>query len=62
MAAIPKSVHKERIEENINIFDFVLSAEDMDAIAALDTKEGLYGTTFNSAASAKMLKDIKIHD
>lgn len=62
VAAIPKSVHKERIEENINIFDFALSAEDMDAIAALDTKEGLYGTPFNSAASAKMLKDIKIHD
>ena len=34
---IPKSVHKERIEENINIFDFTLTDEDMTAIAALDT-------------------------
>jgi 2,5-diketo-D-gluconate reductase A len=36
--AIPKSVRKERMEENINIFDFKLSGEDMEAIKALDTK------------------------
>jgi diketogulonate reductase-like aldo/keto reductase len=36
--AIPKSVRKERMEENINIFDFELSTEDMDAIKTLDTK------------------------
>lgn len=38
VVAIPKSVRKERMEENINIFDFELSAEDMDAIKTLDTK------------------------
>ena len=38
VVAIPKSVHKERIIENFNIFDFELSQEDMDAIVALDTK------------------------
>lgn len=39
---IPKSVKKERMEENINIFDFVLLDEDMDKIRALDTKESLF--------------------
>lgn len=37
VVVIPKSVHKERIEENINLFDFALTNEDMQAIASLDT-------------------------
>lgn len=36
--AIPKSIHRERMEENFNIFDFVLSIEDMEAIRTLDLK------------------------
>lgn len=35
---IPKSVCKESIVENINIFDFELSPEDMEEIVSLDTK------------------------
>ncbi len=38
VVAIPKSVRKERIVENFNIFDFDLSPDDMAAIATLDTK------------------------
>ena len=39
---IPKSVRKERIVENFNIFDFDLSADDMEAIKSLDTKTSLF--------------------
>lgn len=38
VVAIPKSVRKERIEENFDIFGFDLSAADMEAIKTLDTK------------------------
>jgi 2,5-diketo-D-gluconate reductase A len=38
VVAIPKSVRKERMEENFNIFDFELSSEEMEIIKTLDTK------------------------
>ncbi len=38
MVVIPKSTHVERMEENFNAFDFTLSDDDMDTIAALDKK------------------------
>lgn len=39
---IPKSSRKERMAENFDIFDFQLSAEDMQAIDALDTDSTLF--------------------
>ncbi|WP_347942295.1 aldo/keto reductase [Peribacillus simplex] len=42
VVAIPKSVRKERMIENFNIFDFELGQEDMERIATLDTKESLF--------------------
>ena len=39
---IPKSTHKERMQENLNIFDFELSTEEMKRIEALDTKQSLF--------------------
>lgn len=39
---IPKSTHIERMEENFNVFDFVLSDEDMKAIDELDKNESSF--------------------
>ncbi|MDP4290250.1 MAG: aldo/keto reductase [Bacteroidota bacterium] len=52
VVAIPKSVHKERIVENFNIFDFELSRADMEAIATLDTKT----SSFFDHRDPKMVK------
>ncbi len=38
IVVIPKSTHKERMAQNLDVFDFTLSSEDMQAIATLDTK------------------------
>ncbi|MGE4323429.1 MAG: aldo/keto reductase [Sphingobium sp.] len=43
--AIPKTVNPGRMDENIAIFDFQLSPEDMAAIAALDDADGRIGPT-----------------
>ena len=41
IVVIPKSTHKERMIENMNVFDFELSSDDMAAIATLDTKQSI---------------------
>ena len=42
IVAIPKSVRKERMVENFNIFDFKLSEDDMQSITKLDTKSSMF--------------------
>lgn len=42
IVALAKSVHPERMAENIDIFDFELSKEDVEKIAALDRKESAF--------------------
>ena len=42
VVVIPKSVHKARMEENFNVFDFTLSDEDMATIATLDKAESSF--------------------
>jgi 2,5-diketo-D-gluconate reductase A len=46
---IPKSVTSSRIAESLNVFDFALPAEDLDALSALDRGErtGPDPDTFN---------------
>ncbi len=39
---IPKTVHKERMQENLSLFDFELDADDMQAIDTLDTGHSLF--------------------
>ncbi len=57
---IPKSVHKERMKENLDIFDFKLDDEDMKAIRGLDTGRSTIYDEMNPAM-AKGIASTKIH-
>ena len=48
VVVIPKSTHKERMEQNLDVFDFSLSAEDMEAIGKLDKGESLFFSHYAS--------------
>ena len=42
VVVIPKSTHRERMEQNLNVFDFALDDGDMEAIRKLDEGESLF--------------------
>ena len=42
VVVIPKSTHKERMQENLNVFDFALTDEEMAVIAGLDKKQSAF--------------------
>jgi diketogulonate reductase-like aldo/keto reductase len=59
IVVIPKTVHKARIIENFNIFDFELNESDMQDIASLDTKASSF-FDHRDPAMVKMLGQRKI--
>ena len=61
VVVIPKSVHKDRMEQNMNIWDFQLSEEDMAEIAKLDLGHSEI-VNHDDPGFAKMLHGMKIHD
>ncbi len=56
---LAKSVHENRMRENCDIFDFALSSEDMQEIAALDQKQTLFGDN-NQPEYVKMINSVKM--
>lgn len=61
VVVIPKSVHKERMQQNMDIWDFTLSSEDMEEIADLDTGHSDIVNHYDPAF-VRMLHGMKIHD
>ena len=53
---IPKSTHKERMQENFNIFDFELSTDEMKRIEALDTKQSLFFSHYEPAVVEQFMQ------
>lgn len=48
IVVIPKSTHKERMEENFNVFDFALTAEEMEKISRLDIGESAFFSHYDA--------------
>ncbi len=49
VVVIPKSTHRDRMEQNFDVFDFTLSTDDMTAIQKLDEGESLFFSHYDPA-------------
>lgn len=58
VVVIPKSIRKERMEENFDIFDFELSDNDMEKIKTLDTEKSLF-LSHTDYETVKWLTNVK---
>lgn len=61
IVVIPKTVHKERMAENLDIFDFMLTESDMMDIASLDCGNSLILNP-NDINIARHISSLKIHE
>ena len=61
VVVIPKSVHRDRIEQNLNIWDFALSDADMAEIAKLDVGHSEI-VSHSDPNFVKMLHGLKLHE
>lgn len=58
--AIPKTVHRERMIENLNVFDFELTAKEMERIAGMDIGHSEI-IDHHCFSTARQLNSVKIH-
>jgi len=60
IVVIPKTVRKERMAENLDIFDFSLSDSEMTAITALDKGKSVV-IDANDLSTPRLIHNLKIH-
>lgn len=60
VVVIPKSIHRKRMEQNLNIWDFTLTGDEMARIGALDMGHSKI-VDHNDPRFIKMLHDLKVH-
>ena len=61
IVALPKSTSEAHIKDNINVFDFALSDEEMAQVRALDTGKGTHNPEAEGVGEM-LLKNYKVHD